>query len=106
MITEESLWKQVTHLHCHNCNTRTEVDFLGFDLESQDDLDDAYDEVECCDDPILEAEIHSDEPLFDNDEVNDDFVIKANPRLGIESNRYEYTVDEDLLNRLNNREVE
>lgn len=99
-MNEQELWSQATHVHCLNCGEHTELDYIDVTLDSEDDLDEAYDAVECCDNPALEAEIHSDKPLFANDEANDDARIRSNPVLGIYADKYQYHVGEDLMEQL------
>ena len=98
--TEDQLWAMSTHVHCLTCGSETELDYLDLKFENEDDLDQAYDAVECCNDPALEAQIVSSKPLFDSDEANADAHIAANPRLGLYQDVYQYHPGEDLLNQL------
>lgn len=93
-LSEEEVWAKVNHVHCFMCDQMTAIDFT---MHDEGDLDDAYDTIECCDDPSFEAVILSDEPLFDNEEANDDARIQENRALGIMHDQYQYHVGEDLL---------
>jgi hypothetical protein len=93
-LSEEEVWAKVTHVQCFMCGTLSKIDWT---MHDEDDLDDAYDVFQCCDDPSFEAIILSDKPLFENEEANDDAKIQENPVLGIYADQWKYHVAEDLI---------
>src|SRR4029079_494894 len=58
--TATDIWEKATHVHCMVCDYHME---LPVHLDSEGDIDDLYDELECCDDPAFEVVIVSDIPL-------------------------------------------
>lgn len=104
----DDLFAKATHLRCAMCFNRFPNDGnhdIGFKVESEADLDDVYDEVSCCDDPVYDAEIISDKPLFPPEdpesEANQDAFIGNNPRLNIYGDQWHYRISEDLLDIIN-----
>lgn len=104
---ETAVWKHATHIRCVMCSHRFKNDGdhdLDFKVESEADLDDAYDDVLCCGDQFLQAEIVSEKPLYPEDdresEVNQDAFVAYNPGAGIYGDQWHYTVNEDLIDAL------
>lgn len=108
-MTLDELYAKATHIRCAMCSTSTRNDEgrITFLVESEADLDDAYDDMDCCDDPVLEAEIVSERPMFPphdpDSEANQDAYVAANPRLGLYSDSWHYLIGDDLLDVINGR---
>lgn len=103
----DDLFAMATHLQCAMCQHQFPNDGqhdVGFKVESEEDLEDVYDEVSCCDDPLYDAHITSDKPLFPPEDpesdVNLDAYVANNPRLGIYGDQWHYRVGEDLLEQI------
>lgn len=99
--TEDDLYAMSTQVYCLSCGTETDLIELDLTLDTEDDMDEAYERVACCQDPALEARIISENPLFDSEEANADALIAANPRLGRYHDVYQYHPGEDLLIQVN-----
>lgn len=103
-MTLDELYAKATHLRCAMCqhmfpnNGRHDI---GFVVASEADIEDVYDEVNCCNDPLYDGLIISDTPMFPPDdpdsEANQEAYIAANPRLDIHADQWHYQIDDDLL---------
>lgn len=94
--TEGEIFALTTHVECFACGTHTPItDIRHSDpIEDEDDLDAAYDEVTCCDDPALGFLIVSDKPIFGNEQgLDDDGHIRAH--MG-QPERWHYSVNDVL----------
>lgn len=96
-MKEAELFSKTTHISCVMCKTVMPVKQVGFTPASKDEVEDAYELTSCCDDPVLEALIISDVPLFaDGDKaapINDDYWNYG-------TDRYEYTLNDDFINEV------
>lgn len=108
MIDETPYFIRATHIRCKECGAGIETSSLGFDITSSDDLDYAVEEDLCCMDPNYVAVIRSDEPMFPKgdpaSEVNQGYHIRANPRLGILEDRWDYELEDDFFAALEDQE--
>jgi hypothetical protein len=101
-MKEADLYGMITHVMCLTCGARHEVKSHGIDFKNEDDVQDesTYELFDCCADPTFIGIIFSSSPVFQDEDVNDDALIAANPGLGIRQDVWKYEVTDDLIDQL------